>query len=116
MILKSLKKNYKVKKGFIYSSFTGKKISEKQYEHVIKAWDIFEMETMKDSHNLYFKCDALLLDMFEKFRNTSIKKHGLCPSYYQSFQDLSWNAMLNTTKVELVLIQTLTCIYSVTKK
>ena len=28
----------------------------------------FEMETMKDYHDLYLKCDILLLaDMFEKF-------------------------------------------------
>ena len=34
----------------------------------------FEMKTMKDYHNMYLKCDLLLLaDVFEKFRNNSLK-------------------------------------------
>ena len=36
------------------------------------------MKTMKDYNDLYLKCDILLLaDVFEKFRNNSLKKHGL---------------------------------------
>ena len=27
-----------------YSSLTGKKISDKEYEHVLKVWNIFEMK------------------------------------------------------------------------
>ena len=38
-----------------------------EYEHVVKVWDRFEMKTMKDYHNFYFKCDVLLLTyVFEK--------------------------------------------------
>ena len=60
------------------------------------------MKMMKDYHNLYLKCDVLLLaDVFEKFRNNSIKNYGLCPSYYLSTPALTWDAMLNLTKVEL---------------
>ena len=42
-----------------YSSLTGKNISDKEYEHVLKAWNIFEMmkgemiKTMKDYHGMY---------------------------------------------------------------
>ena len=40
-------------------------------------------ETMTDYHDLYLKCDVLLLaDVFEKFRNTSLKKYELCPIHY----------------------------------
>ena len=32
------------------------------------------MKTMKDYHNFYLKCDALLLaDVLEEFRNKSLK-------------------------------------------
>ena len=41
--------------------------------------------------------------MFEKFRNNSWKNYGLCPSRV-SAPALSWNAMLDITKVELELI------------
>ena len=88
-----------------YSSLTGKKISNKEYEHVLKVWNKFEMKKMKDYHDLYLKCDILLFpDVFEKFRNKSLKNYGLCPSHYLSALALSWDAILNMTKVELELI------------
>ena len=63
------------------------------------------MKTMKDYHDLYLTCDVLLLaDVFGKFRNNSLKNYGLCPSHYLSAPVLSWDAMLNLTKVELELI------------
>ena len=41
------------------------------------------MKTMKDYHDLYLKCDVLLLpDVFEKFRKKSLKNFGLCPSHF----------------------------------
>ena len=49
---------------------------------------------MKDNHDLYLKCDVLLLgDVFEK-----LSSHCL------SAPPVSWDAMLNITKVELELI------------
>ena len=54
---------------------------------------------------MYLTCDALpLAHVFEKFRNNSIKNYGLCPSHYLNAAALSWDAMLNTTKVKLELI------------
>ena len=58
------------------------------------------MKTMKDYHDLYLKCDGLLLaDVFEKLRNNSLKNYGLCPSHYLSASAFRWGAMLNMTKV-----------------
>ena len=63
------------------------------------------MKTMRDYHELYLKCDALLsADVFEKFRSNSLKDYGLCPSHYLSAPGLSWDAMLKMTKIELELI------------
>ena len=60
---------------------------------------------MKDYHDLYLKCDDLLLpNVFEKFRNNSIKNYGLCPSHYLSTPGLSWDAMFKMIKIELELI------------
>ena len=42
-----------------YSSLTSKTISDKEYDHVLKVWNEFEMKTMKDYYNLYLKCDVL---------------------------------------------------------
>ena len=71
---------------------------------------------MNDNHNLYLKYDVLLLaDVFEKFRNNSLKNYGVCPSHYFSAPALSWDTMLNLTKIELDLFQILTCICSLRK-
>ena len=55
-----------------YSSLTNTTITDKEYEYVTKVWKKFAMKTMKDCHNLYLKCDVLLIaNVFEKFRNNS---------------------------------------------
>ena len=60
------------------------------------------METMKDYHDLYLKCDvSLLADVFEKCRNNGLKNYGLCPSHYLRAPGLSWDAMLKMTKIKL---------------
>ena len=60
-----------------YSSLSDRKISDKEYEHVLNVWKKIEMKTMKDYYNLYLKCDALFLaDAFEKRRNNSLKNYG----------------------------------------
>ena len=63
------------------------------------------MKTMKDYYDFHLKCDFLLLaDVFEKFRNNSLKNYGLCPSLYLSAPGLSWDTMLKMAKDELELI------------
>ena len=63
------------------------------------------MKTMKDWHDLYLKLDVLLLvDVFEKIRNNSLKNYELCLSHYFSEPDLTWDVMLKMAKIELELI------------
>ena len=84
---------------------TGEKISDKECQHVIKVWNTFQLKTMKDYHDFLLKCDFLFLAyVFEKLRNSSLQNHVLCPSHYLSTPALSWDAMLNMTKVDLKLI------------
>ena len=60
---------------------------------------------MKEYHEMFLKCDALLLvDVFETFKNSSLKSYELCLSHYLSAAALSWNAILSMTKAELELI------------
>ena len=59
-----------------YSLLTGKNVSDKEYQHVLKVRNKFDMKTMEDYHDLYFKNGVLLLaDVFEKFRNNSLKNY-----------------------------------------
>ena len=64
----------KFKEKMFYSSFTNRKITNKEYGHVLNVWNKFHRKTMKDYHDLYLKWNVLLLaDVFEKFRNNSLK-------------------------------------------
>ena len=63
------------------------------------------MKTTKDYHDLYLKCEVLLLaDVLEKFRNNSLKNYGLCPRHYLRAPDLYWNTKLKIKKIEFELI------------
>ena len=41
------------RKEKFYGSLTNKKISDKEYYHVLKVWNKFEMKTIKDYHEFY---------------------------------------------------------------
>ena len=57
-----------------YNSLTGKNVSDKECQHVIKVRNKFDMKTMEDYRDLYLKNSVLLLaDVFEKFRSNSLK-------------------------------------------
>ena len=77
---------------YFHSFLTGKEKCDKEYEHVLKVWNKSERKKkMKYYHNVYLKCDPLLLaDVFEKYRNDSLKNYGLCPSHYLSAPALRW--------------------------
>ena len=60
---------------------------------------------MGDYYDLYLKTDVLLLaDVFEKFINTCLEYYGLDPCQYFRSPELSWNAMLKVTGIELEVI------------
>ena len=62
---KKFKKQLPSKENF-YSSLSGKKISDKDYEYVLKVWNKLKMKTIQYYYDLYLKCDVLFLVMFMK--------------------------------------------------
>ena len=55
-----------------------------------------------DYHDLYLTLDVYLLaDIFQAFRDVGVKEYQLDPALFFSAPNLSWEAMLITTKVEL---------------
>ena len=57
-----------------YKHLKNKYIYEKDYLHVVKMWNNFEMKNMGVYHGLYLKTDVLLLaDVFEKFIKKSLE-------------------------------------------
>ena len=72
------------------SLLTAKNISDEVYEHILGVWHRFKVKTVIEYHDLYLKRDvSFLVDVFQKFRNSSLKNCGLCPSHYLSASDFS---------------------------
>ena len=73
MIFKSLRKVYLAKKSFIVHWLIEKSVTKNMNMFLMFGKKI-EMKTMKYYYDLHLKCDILLLgDVFEKFRNNSLK-------------------------------------------
>ena len=82
--MKIVKKKFPEKNEF-YSSLSCKSVSDKEYQHVLNVWNNTGLKTVKDYHDLYLKCDVLLLAIvFEKITNRSLDNYDLCPSHYLS--------------------------------
>ena len=79
-------------------------ITEKDYEHVKKVWETFEIKHRGEYHDLYVQCDTFLLaDVFENFRKKCIEINKLDPAHFLYATGLAWQACLKKTKVELEL-------------
>ena len=96
--------HYHLKKDF-HSNLNLENISEEDYAHIQKVWDIFKIKNLGEYHNLYDKIDTSLRgDIFENFRNMCLDIYELDPTYFVSAPGLAWKACLKKTKVELELL------------
>ena len=61
------------KKAF-HSNLNLEDISDEDYAHAQKVWDVFGIRNRGQYHDLYVQSDTLLLaDVFENFRNMCVK-------------------------------------------
>ena len=92
------------KKDF-YIKLNLKDITDKDYEHAQKVWEIFEIKNLGDYHDLYVQSDTLLLaDVFENFSDMCIEIYELDPAHFLPAPGLAWQACLKKTKVKLELL------------
>ena len=80
--------------------------------HATHARTAFEYESMADYHEIYLKCDVLILsDFFERFRATCSSLDAL---HSYTAPGLAWDAAFRMTHVSLQLI-TVTDMYHFTE-
>ena len=91
-------------KEAFYSNLNLEDISDEDYAHVQKVWDVFEIKNRGEYHDLYVQSDTLLLaDVFENFRNMCLEIYELDPTYFVSVPGLAWQACLkkNRSKIRI---------------
>ena len=85
---------------------TGKvDISEADVVQAFKIFTLFGCRNLGNYHDAYLWTDVLILiDVFEQFRQVCVKVYKLDPVHFFSAPNLSWDAMLITTRVDLGLL------------
>ena len=92
-------------KEAFYSNLNLEDISDEDYAHAQKVWDVFEIKNLDEYHDLYVQSDTLLLeDVFENFRHMCFEIYELDPAYFVSAPGLAWQACLKRTEVKLELL------------
>ena len=91
-----------------YSDLTGESISEIDYAHGKKVFEVFQCSDLGDYTDLYVLLDTLLLtDCLEAFRKNTYKNFKLDPVYYTSTPSLSLDCALKYTKSEFEILDTI---------
>ena len=73
-----------------YSGLEDCKITDEEYNRALSVWNAFNMKTFGEYHDLYLKCDVLLLcDIFEKIIDTCLEYYKLDPCHYFSSPGLA---------------------------
>ena len=73
-----------------YSKLNEESISDADYAHVQKVWEVFEIKNLGDYHDLYVQCGTLLVvDVFENLRDKCIEIYGLDPAHFLSAPGLA---------------------------
>ena len=92
-------------KEAFYSELKLEGISDANYAHAQKVWEVFGIKNRVEYRNLYAQSDTLLLaDVFENFRNMCLEIYGLDPTYFLSAPRLAWQACLKKRGVKLELL------------
>ena len=88
-----------------YSNLNLEGISDIDYRHANNVFKKFQLENLRDYHDLYEQSDTLLLpDVFNNFRDMCIKEYELDPAHFLSLPRLAWQACLKKNNIELELL------------
>ena len=89
-------------KEAFYSKLNLEDISDADYAHAQKVWEVFGIKDRGKYHDLYAQSNTLLLaDAFENFRNMFLEIYELDPVYFLSAPGLVWKACLKKKGVKL---------------
>ena len=103
--MEKLRQTSLLTKDEFYNDLTQTSISDPEYKFAQDMWVEHKCQTFCDYLQLYLKTDVLLLaDVFEQFRDFSLKHYELDAAPFMSAPALSWDILFKYTGVELDLI------------
>ena len=77
-------------KESFYSELNKDGITDEDYVHAQKVWDVFEIKFFGEYHDLYVQSDAILLaEVYENFRDKCIEIYQLDPAHFLSAPGLA---------------------------
>ena len=89
-------------KESFYNDLCKQHISQEDYDFIHELWNTFKLKNLGQLHDLYMEVDTLqLADVFETFRDRSLKNYRLDPAHFSTLPSLTWQAGLKYTSVEL---------------
>ena len=72
-------------KKYFYSNLNLEDISDEDYAHAQKVWDVFKIKNLREYHDLYVQSNKLLpADIYENFRNMCLDIYKLDLVYFVS--------------------------------
>lgn len=91
-----------LKKEDFNNIMTMSKLSDDEWDYIQEMIKYNKMKTFEDFHDFYLNIDVNgLADVFENFRQTSIKYYKLEPCNYVGTPSFAWNSMLLKSNVKL---------------
>ena len=91
-----------------YSEINLEGVSDEDYAHAQKVWNVFEIKNRGEYHDLYLQSNTLLLlDVFENFRNKCLEIYELDPIYFVSAPGLAWQACVKKDRSGIRIINRL---------
>ena len=88
-----------------FDELTQTECSEEKYRSAQEAWSLLKCHTFKDYMLNYLKLDVFqLADVFETFRELTLREDGLDPAYYFTLPGLSWDSAFKMTGISVDLI------------
>ncbi|GFT25899.1 c2H2-type domain-containing protein [Trichonephila clavipes] len=88
-----------------HNLLTNSSTSDSDYKHALTVFDAFECQTFSDYLEMYQNVDVIMLaEIFLLLRRTSLQSYHLDPVHFITSPQLTWNAGLIISKVELQLL------------
>jgi hypothetical protein len=92
-------------KSAFYSSLTGSNIKDVDYVQYMRVWRAFSCKNLGIYHDIYLAADvSQLSDVFESFRDLTMKNYGLDPCWYFTAPSVGWDAALKMSGIKLELL------------